>query len=219
MKKFITITLAVLMVLSLSVTAFAAAGFISSPEANEAPVLVSAVVDSKDCKAEFEITSYGKRTELSADDKQNIEQAYEGIKTASADLSTLNADLAKLAKKRGVAGKNLAVSDLFNIGIENCADATHSAHGKTTIKLKADTLNNFVGLMRYSGGKWELVSDAKVSGDTLTFKTTGFDAFAFVVSREALSPETGDVSIYMLFAAMAVSAAAAFVCVKKYRAA
>ncbi len=217
MKKLVVFCLTLLVIMSVGVTAFAApATFVSSPEGNKAPRLISFKVDSEECEADFKTTSYNDRSSLSTANKQTIEGAYDSIKNAS-DITTLNSDLAALAKKSNLTGKKLAVSDLFDITISGCESAEHSAHGITTFTLEADTLNNFVGVMHYSDGKWELIEGAEVSGKTVTFKVDSFATFAFVVSKEALSPETGDASAYLPAIIMLVSAVAALVCYGKLR--
>ncbi len=215
MKKLIIISLAVLMALSISITAFAASGaFISSPEGNKAPRLMSYRVASAACKATFKTTAYTNRGTLGADNKQNIEEAYNAISKAT-DLTALNADLADLAKKGNIAGKNIAISDLFDISVDNY-DAGHDSHGKISFTLEADTLSNFVGLMCYNDGKWTLIEDAKVSGKTVSFSTDDVAAFAIVVSKETTSPETGNSNVYAFAAIMMASAASIVVCCKKY---
>ena len=214
MKKVFVVILSVMMVASLSLTSFAAS-FVSSPSGNPAPTLVSFEFESKDCDAELVITPYSKRDTLTAAGKAAIEAAYNEVKSAD-NVAALNADLAALAKSKDIGAKNLAVSDLFDVSYTGCND--HGTHGKVTIKLKAETLENFVGLLHYNNGKWELISNAKAEGDTLTFSVDSLSPFAIVVDANRDSTATDDNSgIYLLTAVAALSLAAAVIFFMKSR--
>lgn len=214
MKKVFVVILSVMMIASLSLTSFAAS-FVSSPSGNPAPTLVSFEFESKDCDADLVITPYSKRDTLAAAGKTAIEAAYNEVKSAD-NVAALNADLAALAKSKDIGAKNLAVSDLFDVSYTGCND--HGTHGKVTIKLKAETLENFVGLLHYNNGKWELVSNAKAEGDTLTFSVDSLSPFAIVVDANRDSTATDDNSgIYLLIAVAALSLAAAVIFFMKSR--
>ena len=216
MKKVFIVLLSAIMIASLSVSGFAAS-FVSSPSGNKAPTLVSFDFESDECDATLKITAYSDRNTLSADGKTAIETAYTAIKSAN-DVSSLNADLAALATSKEIKGKNLAVSDLFDISVENCEPNAHAAHGKVTVKLSAETLKNFVGLLHYNNGTWELVSNATAEGDTLTFTVSSLSPFAIVVDNTPDSPPTKDNgNIYILVAVAALSLAAAAICFKMSR--
>ncbi len=182
MKKIMTVCLALVMLLSMSLTAFAVdGGFLESPSLNLAPRLRSFTVDSEECEAEIIITPYSQRHTLDEESQDEIEAAYDEIK-ASDDLTVLNADLAALAASLGIAGTDLAVSDLFDMDYINCNHVTHrDEHGNFRITLEADTLANFVGLLHRNKGTWELVRGAVANGDTLSFSIDDFSPFAIVV--------------------------------------
>lgn len=208
MKKIFAVILSVMMIASLSVTSFAAS-FVSSPSGNPAPTLDSFEFESKDCTAGIQITPYSKRDTLTDQGEKDIEAAYANIKSTD-DVSSLNADLAALAKSKEINGKNLAVSDLFDVSYTGCDD--HGEHGKVTVKLNAETLKDFVGLLHYKNGKWELVANAKAEGDTLTFSVDSLSPFAIVVDATRGSSDTGDNGgVYILVAVAALSLAAAVV--------
>lgn len=216
MKKLFVVILSAVMIASLSVTGLAAS-FVSSPSGNKAPTLISYDFESDACNATLEVTAYADRNTLSADAKTAIETAYDVIKRTN-DVSSLNADLAALAADKDIDGKNLAVSDLFDISYENCDPADHANHGKVTIKLSAETLADFVGILHYVNGNWELVSGATVSGDEVTFTVSSLSPFAIVVDNTPDSPPTKDnTNIYILVAVAALSLAAAAVCFKMSR--
>ncbi len=215
MKKVSILCLVLLLISCMSLSAWAAnGGFVASPSVNQAPTLVSFTPASSDCTAELVITSYADRNTLGAAGAATMEAAYDSIKNVT-NLTSLNASLSTLASKGNIATESLAVSDLFDMSTENCDDAAHvSGHGPFTITLKAETINDFVGLLHYVDGQWELISDATAKDDQLTFKVDSFSPFAIVVNADA--DTTGDsMLISISAAAMVVSAVAFVVCVKK----
>lgn len=170
----------------------APSNFVKSPSAGAPVQLLSFEVDSDDCTMELTLTNYSERNTLSAAAREKLEAAYNAIVNA-ADLTALNADLKNLASKNKIPAEKLAVSDLFDLSYVGCT--VHDDHGYVTVKLKAETLKNFVGLLHYYDGEWELISNAKASGDTLTFKIDDFSPFAIVVNTDpdgSGTPETGD---------------------------
>lgn len=214
MKNILVAILSVMMAVSLAVTGFAAS-FVSSPSGNSAPTVDSFDFEDDSCVADIQVTPYSQRNTLSPDVKDAIEGAYDEIK-ATNDVSSLNADLAALAASKEIKGKNLAVSDLFDVSGVGCGD--HGDHDKVTISLKAETLDNFVGLLHLVDGEWELVSNATVSGDVLTFTVDSLSPFAIVVDATPDSPPTGDNgNVYLLVAVAALSLVAALICFKKAR--
>ncbi len=214
MKKVLVICLAMVMVVGMSINAFAAPNaFVSSPSKNPAPELIEGTNESEDCTGNAFITAYGDRDSLSDEDREQIEKAYKDIQE-STDITAVNSDLKELATKLGVKTADLAVSDLFNINHENCDD--HESHGDFNVILDAETLSNFVGLLCYRNGKWELIKNAiieEVNGKKqLKFSVKGVSSYAIVVNTaksQGVSPNTGDNSnVYVYVIAMAVSALA-----------
>lgn len=213
MKKAFAIVLAMVLMLTVSVSVCAAPGqFVKSPSNNSAPVLVSFERGSEDCTAELVITPYNERNKLPAELKTLIEKAYGEI-ASSDDLTDLNKDLKDLAAAQKIAGANLKVSDLFDLRYEGCTN--HNEDHSFTIVLRADTLRRFVGLLHMNhNGEWELIDNAKVinNGEELQFTVTDLSPFAIVVdtSESGDSPVTGisnDIVIYgalMLISALAI---------------
>lgn len=220
MKKFIVICLSAVMLFSMSVVAFAAPGsFVESPSVNPAPQIISFEPNDEGCTAQLIVTPYAEKSELNDTFLKWIEGAYKDISN-SEDLTQLNAELATVAKQKGIAGENLAVSDLFDIHATGCA--IHDGHYHFKVKLGADTLYRFVGLLhKVNGEKWELVGSAKVvdNGEAIEFTVKSFSPFAIVVDTTGAetSPQTGynsmmNISIMMI----AVSGVLlAFVAIKK----
>ena len=211
MKKVLALCLTLVMVIAMSVPAFAGpGGFVSSPSGSSAPDLYEYSNTDHNCTATLVITAYADRHTLDDETREELEAAYTEIAN-STDITTLNADLAKLAKDMGIDGKKLAVSDLFDVSYYSCP--SHSEHGAFHITIKPETLQNFAGLLHRNGDSWELL-EAKVDGELLTFVVEDLSPFAIVVDTSAGSPVTGDFSnVGFYVAAMTVSAAALVVIV------
>lgn len=207
MKKLMTTCLTVVMLFTLCVSVYATqnGGFISSPSFNDAPKVEKFEPEDEDCVAQLIITPFAERDKLSDAMLSLIEKAYESIKKTD-DLTKLNESLKKLAEKNGIAGKNLAVSHLFNAHPEGCD--SHEGHQKFHVVLDVDTLKNFVALMYMNeNGEWVLVEDAKVTGNTLEFTTDEFSPFAIIVDTTS-NVQTGDDSnIHIYVIVMLISAA------------
>lgn len=216
MKRILALCLTLVMVFALSVPAFAGPGaFVSSPSGNSAPELYEYSNSDHNCTAVLVITAYADRHTLDDATREKLEKAYSDIAN-STDLTTLNSDLAALTQKMGIDGKKLAVSDLFDISYHSCP--SHSEHGSFTITIKPEVLKNFVGILHLNGDNWELIEDAKVEGELLTFVVDELSPFAIVVDTSAEPPVTGDFSnIGFYVAAMAISAAALLVVVLKLK--
>ena len=213
MKKVLAICLMIVMVVSMSVTSFAApGGFVSSPSGNPAPTVVDFDPSNDNCTGWLVITPYGDREDLSDVLRSLLEKAYNDI-VNSDDLTKLNAELAKIAADKNIEGQNLAVSDLFDIHVTGCD--FHDGHFGFDITLDADKLSSFVGLLHMNkNGEWELVADAKVvnNNEHLQFSVDSLSPFAIVVDTTidgGDAPQTGDNSmIYIYVVLMAASALA-----------
>jgi hypothetical protein len=159
----------------------ATGGFVSSPSGNKAPEIVRYENKSSGCTAELIVCAYADRDQLSPDARREIEEAYATIK-GTQDLSTLNAQLGAIAAKLGVAVSDLAISDLFDITC-NADGENHEEHAAFEILLKAETLPNFVALLHFKDGEWEIIEEAKVVNDEnyLSFEADDFSPYAIVV--------------------------------------
>ena len=207
MKKILTVSLAIVMLVCINLTAFAAPnGFVSSPTGNGAPTVVEFKPANDQCTAKLVITPYGDRGNLPQVLQELMQKAYDAIVNAK-DLTELNADFAKLVKEKGVDPKNLAVSDLFDIQVPDCD--FHDGHTEFDVVLTAETLKHFVGMLHMNkNGQFEFVSDAKVVGDHLHFSVESFSPFAIVVDTSVEdTPTTGDdATVYICTATLIVSA-------------
>ena len=183
MKKVLSVVLALMLCLALTLSVSAAPNnFVSSPSGNAAPDLVEGVNEDEDCEAKLTITPYSERDTLPEDKRELMEHVYDMILDAE-HIGELNDAISNLAKSKNITVDDLAVSDLFDVSYYNCPAEDHSDHGFFRIKFKADTLKNFVGLLHYNDHKWELVEGAKVEGSVyLTFKVDDLSPFAVVVN-------------------------------------
>jgi hypothetical protein len=208
MKKIIVILMAAFVLLTVSVSAFATnGGFVSSPSNNQAPELLDVKSGFEDCTSKFAVMSYADRDQLSEEVRANLEAAYTQI-IGVQYLDQLNSEVAELAEKAGVSVDSLAVTDMFDISATDCAD--HENHGKFSITLEPTLLKNFVCLLHYYDGKWNIVEDAKVtgSGTRLEFTESEFSPFAIVVSSAPIVEVIEDNTDWFVFAGVVSGVAA-----------
>lgn len=214
MKKIITLSLVLVMAILFSVAAFAAPGrFVSSPSGNLAPVLVDFDLECEDCDAKVIVTPYSDRDDLTEKDIADIEKAYCDIAKRQ-DSDSLEKVLSKLAQKKKLTSSDLSVSDLFDI---SCNDDYHNKNCPKgyTITLKADTLNEFVGVIRLNNnGEWEEVKvlEYNEKDGTVKIYTEELSPFAFVVNKN-YAPNTGDESVAYLWGIIAVASGLIFILV------
>ena len=218
MKKIITVFLALIMLMTMSVAVFAeTGGFVESPSNNQAPTLVEGTNESEDCTAALLITAYADRFELPETIRTKIEEAYDIIRN-NPDLSALNSKLADIAADLGIKTTDLAVSDMFDISATDCNG--HADHGHFDITLKADTLKNFVCLLHYYNGEWRVVEDAEVTqnGEHLEFTEDEFSPFAIVVSTAELgttAPQQSTGSLWNVLSSPLIMALLLICCIIK----
>lgn len=222
MKKLSVVVMAVVMVLALCLNVGAAGWFVKSPSGNDAPIIIEFENEDPNCTASLTIIPYKDRVTLTDEEREEMEDAYDDIVNAD-DLGELCDALEKLADLAGVSIIDLAVSDLFYIDMDNCD--VHYEHGKFKIKLDADTLKGFVGLMQMIDGEWVLVEDAVIDENGyLVFSADELGSFAVVVDKtknDTTSPQTGDptmeIAVYSSTAVVMLAAFAAVVAYKKKR--
>ena len=189
MKKLVMISLAIMVVLGMSISAIAATGgFIVSPSRNQAPELIEVKPSDDKCTVEVEVTAYADRDQLSADGRAAIEDAYTKIMGA-ANLGSLSSSIADVAANLNANVEDFAVSDLFNVSASGCE--SHNAHGKVSVTLGADTLANLACVIAYNNGEWSVIEGATVSedGKTVTFETDKFGPIAFVANTGSVSAD------------------------------
>ena len=214
MKKVFAIILMAVIVCTMTLSVGAApGGFFQSPSLNNIPIIVEFECSDPNWKGEIYITSFGDRNVLELVDRELLENAYDSIKN-SLGISSLIPEIAEIANKLNVSTDNLGISDLFHIGISDMTD------GKFKIKLDADTLKNFVGLVYYENGKWNVVEDAFIEDGYLVFTSGLPKAFAVVVDVDNSVidvPVTGEIIPWLLVSVMTVSAAGIIILLISYR--
>lgn len=207
MKKILMVLLLTVVAISMSVSAFADTGaFVKSPSANQAPEIVTGDSEDKN-EVKLVITSYADRSDLTEEARESIEKAYvkiSGIK----NLTTLCGALKDVAAEKNIPTTNLEVSDLFDI-----SDAEGGSDGCTyDITLAAETLENFVGLLHFTDGKWELIDNAvveEINGELhLKFSTKGLSPFAIVVDTGVDLPVEDNRGTSILIGVLAIVAIA-----------
>ena len=214
MKKILTVLMLSVLALSLSFSAFALDGaFVKSPSKNLAPELVESSSEGHDtCDDPLIITAYADRDELPEAVKAALENVYADILN-SKNLAFLCPALKDLAAKLNISTANLEVSDLFDIS-DACGN---DVDGTFSIVLKAETVDNFVGLLHYKDGEYELVENAKVEmidGEAhLKFTTDGLSPFAIVVDSGEVAPVTNNNTAIVVLAIIAIAEGAALVAI------
>lgn len=200
MKKVLALCLALALVLSLGVSAFAAKGaFIQSPSNNQSPVVVG-FNGGNGCTSKPIVTGYGDRGSLSPEDLAKIEEAYNEIANANNPGNLVS----------GLGEGNFAISDLFDLSFSDCGQ-NHDGHGNFDITLKPETLNNFHALIRKTQNGWEIVKNATANGNHLLFTADSDAVYAIVVGTKTSSPQTGDSTNVVLYVTFMVVCAAGFV--------
>ena len=206
MKKLLVVSLTLILLAAISLTAFAADNnFVSSRALEQAPELVSFLPSASNTGTQnsnntLKIVPFGKRDTLTPDLKANIENAYEEI-SGKQGQSQFNGVINNLAKNKNLKPSNIAVSNLFDIHTEDENGNIVSSGDYYTLTLSSNDAKNFAGLIkRNSDGTWELVSDAKVDGNKLSFTFTGSAPYAILVNNTAntVSPTTGDSNVNVI---------------------
>ncbi len=213
MKKLLVLCLTVIMVMSMSLSVFAAPGkFVNSPTANSAPVVIEIRPLSAECTGELIVTPYSQRHTLPEAERLAIEEAYKQI-VAAVDLTRFCDIFAAHVHKQSIDPSDLAVSDMFDVRVVKCTH--HEPHEGFIITVKADTLENFAGLLHFHNNDWEMVESAKVSedGKSLTFQVDELSPFAVVVDISSNPPYTGDTAKLAVWGAVSLLSAAALVVV------
>lgn len=207
MKKIAILCLSLIMLLSLSLSVFAAPGvFVSSPSGNPAPELVDYDNKTGDCTAKLKVTPYSERDTLDEATRKKLEEAYAQIvdSLGNNDFSKI---LEKLAKENDMLVSGLSVSDLFDVSYYGCAD--HDGHKGFTVTIKSETIDGAIGLLHMNGDTWEIVSvsDIDEESNTMTFYVEDLSPFAIVVDNGngSLPPQTGDTSMIYIWAMIAAA--------------
>ena len=223
MKRFFAFFMTVVLVVAMSVPAFAAlGGFISSPSGVPAPQVSDFKPVTPDCTGKIVVTSWADRHTLDDATRARFEKAYNDIINLNSDANNeLLAVMKDFEKSHGLDHKDLAVGSLFDISSYNCTH--HEKHEGFIITIGVGDLEHFVGILHFTGSVWEEleINDVDEAAHTVTFTTPSLSPFAVVVNNGAEAPAaSGNAWIWIVVAAVVVAAAAAAVVVvaKKKRA-
>ncbi len=210
MKRVFAFFMTVVLVVAMSVPAFAALGeFISSPSGVPAPELVDYKALSSDCTGKLAITSWADRHTLDDAARARLEQAYNDIINSQVINNQLKDEMKKFADSHGIANSDLAIGALFDISVYNCTH--HEAHEGFIITIKPEVLDNVVGVIHLAENGWEIVEDTiDETNNTLTFQVGTLSPFALVYNTNpGGSSSTGDSSHAWIYVTLMVASVAA----------
>ncbi len=246
MKKLLTLVMAILMVLAITISATAAT-FVPSIENKGAPELI--VIDQLngkdvvgfitnsdgekvttefiDCFIITSIAEAETSTEIPEEAKDILLKVY-GELLEGDKLSEACPELNDIVKEKWDKDKNaddLVVKDLFDISGE-CTDIKEHLNGdnilELTFKVGVDA-DTFITAMVYVDGKWVPVIDCINNGDgTVTVQFDKICPVAFLVpgtttNSSTVSPATSDVSGVILWGSVMFVSLAAVVAIVIYR--
>ncbi len=185
-SKIVALILAIIMILPVSALA-ANDNFVSSPSKNQAPVVEEVKSDKEDFAGDIVITAFAEKEELGEEEKKVLTEAYDKIVEVE-DITTLAENLSQKVEDLGVNKEDVAVSDIFDIKVVDNNNNIIADHGKLTITLTAEALENFVALLHYKNNVWNVVESAEIKDGKLEFSVDDLSPFAIVV--EAKDEET-----------------------------
>ena len=240
MKKLLAVTLAIIMVLSLTISA-SAVQFVESITNKNAPSLV--IIDRTDgkdvvgsitdpdgnkvsteyleCLIITSITDALAGKDAPEGVNEELIKVYNELKDG-VKISEVCPELKDVVKDKWGAGKDvddLVIKDLFDV-TDYCEDIPTHLKGGSILDLTFDlgiSSNTFITAMVYVDGKWQPVVDTINNGDgTVTVKFDKICPVAFLVpgsgeNMSTVSPTTSDASGIILWGSvMAVSLLAIF---------
>lgn len=193
-KALISILTSILVITGICIPAFGDTdAFVPSITVREDVKLVSdpIVVEPDKCLDELVVSPYMYMDGIESDEsKELLKIAYESI-AAVDDVADLDKEeITKIAHSLGVETKDLVVRDLFDVTIYNRDVSTnHSESDHKDIyefTLQTQSLDNFVCLLVYANGKWNVVKDINVIKDKNLLKviTEELSPFALVVASD-----------------------------------
>ncbi len=206
MKKIITVIMALVLGLSMSLSVFAAPGsFLVSPGTKFSPVLVEGVIN--DCEGVLVITPYAERHNLPDNERKQLEDAY-GQFRDNENLSNLVSGLNKNSNDNERNVTRYAISELFYTGYQNCDD--HDGHNNFRAVLKLESTKNFAALLTLVNGVWTVVEDVEVDGDHLIVNGNYYGPYAIAMNTGSgdidNTVNTGDSFPWIYVVLMSVSA-------------
>lgn len=198
MKKFLMLAIAVLMIASLSITVCAEGNgsFVSSPSANRTPMIVEGSNENEACNINegnaadsIVIVAYADR-EILPDGGAEMEAAYVTI-AGTEDLGELGSEVEELAALYRVDGEKLAVTDLFEMHHEGCAEAWHGNFDLQIVPQNHQLVDNFAGVIHFRDGKWSVIDSSVDEQGVITMSIEDLEGpYAIVVhDGSGMSPQ------------------------------
>jgi LPXTG-motif cell wall-anchored protein len=203
MKKVLSVTLAVLMLVTLTASVFAT-GFTPSAEQKAAPVISGVQNEAGETVAallldasgnevgsvpfsDLIITPVSQKGTAGATVQATLDAAFDELIHATS-LFALVTGLGTAAGAAGVAEEDAVISDLFDISLAGASIGTIPAGGSIRIVLRT-VLEPFAALHRSGAGEWESI-DFEYSNGLVTITLTHLSAVALVVdaAEEDIDP-------------------------------
>ena len=149
------------------------------------------IIEPDECVYELVVTPYIYRDKIESEESRKLlEIAYESI-VAVNDVADLNKnDITEVAHRLGVETEDLVVRDLFDVTMynrEKGVNHSQAVHVKNIqFTVEAQNLDNFVCLLVYAKGKWNVIDDVSVLKDRnlLNVFTEELSPFALVVASD-----------------------------------
>jgi hypothetical protein len=211
MKRFIAFFMTVVLVVAMSVPAFATHGeFISSIGGLPTPTIEGYTPVTHECTAKLVITSWSERHTLDDATRALMEKAYNDIVNSQVINNQLKDELVKLANELEINHADLAVGILFDISYVECPE--HAEHKGFNITLKPEVFENYVGILHMNAeGTWELLnSTADEANSTISFTVDGLSPFAIVYNTNpGGSSSTGDSNFTWIYVSLMVASVCA----------
>ena len=247
MKRLLTLALAIILMLTLIVSA-SAAQFVESITNKGAPNLIildqingNDVVgyikntdDDKisevfiDCFEIFSVADALNNVEIPKDAKDDLKHVYDDLSKSDTKISDVCSELDEIVKKGWGDNKSsddLVVKDLFYIK-QNCTHDLHKLENGNTVDLTFNVSVDkgvFFAAMVYVDGKWVPVDNCVNNGDgTVTVTFSQICPVAFLVpgsgqNMDTVSPITADTSSALIWGGVMVASLLAIVALVIYR--
>ena len=218
MKKIFAILLAVMLMASLTVTAFAdnvpspqqggntpvAPGAPAAEENVDEEVVdlsLESVIDAndEDITPDVALRLLSEAASLNEEDKAVFDEGYNKLMDAE-NLADVNEDL-----KEAAGDEEISLSEVFFL------EGDEETAFPATVTLKYSNVDNFLALLHYVDGEWVWV-DVEVEDGNLVFDTDSFGTFAIVsLGAPASSADTGESApVAFIIGAVVLAGAAAF---------
>lgn len=193
-KALISILTSILIITGICIPVFGDSdAFVPSITVREDVKLVSdpEIIEPDECVYELVVTPYIYRDKIESEESRKLlEIAYESI-VAVNDVADLNKnDITEVAHSLGVETEDLVVRDLFDVTMynrEKGVNHSQAVHVKNIqFTVETQDLSNFVCLLVYAKGKWNVVKDVSVLKDRnlLNVFTEELSPFALIVASD-----------------------------------